>query len=121
MPPEPPTDVPTEQPRDMPPEPPRDMPPEQPMDMPPEQPTDVPTEQPTNMPTNKPKEQLMNLQYGKVKPKVSEMAALEGAHSVFKNTILKSGYKQTKRTFVATSRWRRARTSFGSVRPHQSI
>ena len=112
MPLEPPTDVPTEQPTDMPPEQPTDIPTEQPTDVPPEQPTDVPTEQPTDMLTDKPKEQLMNLQYSKVKPKVSEMATLEGEHSVFKDIILESGYKQTKRTSVATSRWQRACTSF---------
>ena len=105
----------------MPPEPHTGVPTEQPTDMPLEQPTDVPTEQPVDMPTDKPNEQLMNLQYSKVKPKVSEMATLEGAHSVFKDLILESRYKHTKCTSTATSCWRRVRTSFGLVRTHQSI
>ena len=86
-------------------EPPADVPTEQPTDMPPEQPTDVPTEQPMDMPTDKPKEQSMNLHYSKMKPNVSEMVTLEGAHSVFKDIILESRHKQTKHTSVATGRW----------------
>jgi hypothetical protein len=131
-----PTDVPIEQPTDVPTQPPKDVPMEQPTeqpaevptqppkdvpttDMPLEQPTEVPTEQPTDMPTDKPKEQSMDMHYGEVKPNVSEIATLEGL--VFKDIILESGYKQTERTSVATSRWRRARTPCGSVRTHRSI
>ena len=90
----------TEQPTDVPTQPPKDVPT---TDMTLEQPTEVPTEQPTDMPTDKPKEQLMDMHYGEVKPNVSEMATLEGL--VFKDIILESGYKQTERTSVATSRW----------------
>ena len=82
---------------------------EQLMDMSTEQLMDMPMgqsmEQPMGKPTDKPKEQSMDMYYGKVKRNVSEMATLEQAHSVFKNIVLKSGYKQTKSTSVATSRW----------------
>ena len=74
-----------------------------------------------DMLTGKLKEQLMNLHCSKVKPNMSEMAMLEGAHSVFKDIILESGYKQIKCTSVATSCWQHVRTSFGSVCTHQSI
>ena len=69
--------------------------------------------QPTDMPTDKPKEQSMNTHYDKVKPNVSEMVTLEGAHSVCKDIILECGDKQTKYTSVATRCWQRGRTSFG--------
>ena len=98
-------------------EPPTDMPTEQPTDMP----TGQPMEQTTGKLTNKLKEHSIDMNYGKVKPNLSEMATLEGAHSVFKDIVLKSGYMQSKRTSVATSRWRRTRTSFGSMLTHRSI
>ena len=65
--------------------------------------------------TDKPKQQSMNLHYSKVKPNMSEVVTLEGAHSVFKHIILKSRYKQTKHTSVAMRHWQHACTSFGSV------
>ena len=100
---------------------PMDMPPKQPTDMPTEQPTDMPTKQPTDMPTDRPKEQSIDMGYGKVKPKLFEMATLEGAHSTFKGIAIKNGHMQSKRASVATSRWRHAHASFGSVRMHRSI
>ena len=60
------------------------------------------------------------MDYSKVKPNMSELATLEGAHSVFKDITL-SGYMQSKRTSVATSGWRHTRASFGSMHTHQSI
>ena len=87
-----------------------------------EQPTDMPImpkEQPTDMPTGRPKEQSIDVGHGKVKPNMIEMATLEGAHSVFKG--IKNGHMQSKRASVATSRWRHARASFGSVHTHRSI
>ena len=124
--------MPTEQPMDMPimpTEQPKDMPIEQtnewPTNMPTKQPTDMPTgqpmEQPTDKPTDKLKEQSIDIDYGKVKPNMSEMATLEGAHLVFKDITLKSGYMQSKRTSVATSRWRHTRVSFGLMRTHLSM
>ena len=68
-----------------------------------QQPTEELTEQPTDMPMEQPKEQSMDMHYSKVKPNMSEMATLEGL--VFKDIILKSRYKQTKCTSVATSHW----------------
>ena len=68
------------------------------------------------MPMDKLKEQSMDMHYVKVKPNVSEMATLR--ELVFKDIILKSGYKQTKRTSVARSRWRCVRMPCGW---HQSI
>ena len=111
-----PTDVPIEQPAEVLTQPHKDM---LTTDMPLEQqPTEEPTEQPTDMLMEQPKEQSMDMHYGEVKPNMSEMAMLEGL--VFKDIILKSGYRQTERTSVVTSRWRHARTPCGSVHTHWS-
>ena len=60
-------------------------------------------EQPTDMLTDKLKEQSIGIDYGKLKAIMLEMATLEGAHSVFKDIALKSGYMQSKRTPITTS------------------
>ena len=103
----------------------KDMPSEQPSEQSIEQPSKQlikqSTEQPTDMPTDKPKEQSIDMDHGKVKPNVSAMTTLEGAHSVFKNIALKSRHMQSKRTSVATSRWRHMCASFGSMHMHRSI
>ena len=60
-------------------------------------------EQPTGKLTDKLKEQLIDMDYSKVKPNMSEMVMLEGAHSVFKDITTKSRYMQSKHTSVMTS------------------